>query len=229
MPQIETRPAPLMRRAAALALFAWALWQAWTFPVFALPLTAGLALYGLILAREVRVWLLVLPPAVAALSLGLWSGRYLWGELDLLLTVTVAGGLWATTPWWPRRPLRLLWPIGLFALVQIGLTVRGLLPLDPAVFDTAFDYFSPLNALREFKGLFWALLLLPMLLQAQRRGDPGRWLVGGMMLGLAALIAMVVWERKLFTGILNFDTAYRVSGPFFDLHTGGAAIDAYLL
>ncbi len=48
-------------------------------------------------------------------------------------------------------------------------------------------------------------------------------------MGLIAVSARIVWERLVFTGLINFSHSYRVSGSFFGLLTGGAAIAAYLL
>lgn len=219
----------LISRFFALLLLAGALWQAWLFPVFSLPLVAGLTLYFLAMTREPRLWLLVLPPAAAALSLGYWSGRYFIDEFDLLVVVTLAGGLWSALPWWrylQRGPALMM--LGVFVAWQLLVTYNGLFPLTAVEGGNWEDYFSSTNALREAKGLIWAMLLLPMLAQLQHTRLPARWVVGGMVLALLALVLTIVWERHLYTGVLNFASQYRVSGWFFDMHTGGAAVDAML-
>lgn len=42
------------------------------------------------------------------------------------------------------------------------------------------------------------------------------------------VIATIAWERFLFTGLFDLRHTYRVSGWFSGMHTGSAAIDAYL-
>src|SRR5471032_1739027 len=48
------------------------------------------------------------------------------------------------------------------------------------------------------------------------------------LLGLLFTALAVVWERMLFPGLLNFSSEYRPTAPFSAMHTGGAALDAYL-
>jgi hypothetical protein len=38
----------------------------------------------------------------------------------------------------------------------------------------------------------------------------------------------VVWERLAFTGLANFSSDYRATGLFWEMHVGGAALDAVL-
>lgn len=223
-------PALLLSRGFALAVLAFAVWSALRFPVYREALTVGLSLYAVVLLVEVRTWMVVLPAALVALSLGYWSGRYFWDELDLVLLVTIAGGLWHRVRWWSGggKSVYLL-PLLLFVGAQSLFTINGLLPLEAPVAGSWENYYASPNALREFKGVLWTLLLLPMLLQAQQiGGHTARWYVAGMAVGMLTLVALVVWERNLYTGIWNFGNAYRVSGWFFDLHTGGAAIDIAL-
>ena len=199
-------------RYLALILFGFAIYEAYTFPVFGVALVVGLGVYALALAIEVRVWLLVLPTAIAVLSIGFWSGRYFWDAFDLFMLVTLAGGLWCCRVDWTQesRPGR-LWPLALFAVLQVGITLNGLYPLESPVPGLWADYFASTNALREAKGVAWALLLVPMLMQAQRIGTGAvRWLVAGMAIGLSALFLAILWERNLYTGVLNFASPYRV-------------------
>jgi hypothetical protein len=55
-----------------------------------------------------------------------------------------------------------------------------------------------------------------------------RLLVPGMLAGLALCSLAVIWERMSFPGLLNFASDYRPTAPFSAMHTGGAALDAYL-
>ena len=49
-----------------------------------------------------------------------------------------------------------------------------------------------------------------------------------MLLGLLACSLAVVWERLAFPGLFNFSSDYRPTAPFSAMHTGGAALDAYM-
>ena len=55
-----------------------------------------------------------------------------------------------------------------------------------------------------------------------------RWLAG-MLAGLCGVLAVVVWERTAFAGLLDFAGEYRAEGPFPELHTGGGDVHAYLV
>lgn len=219
----------LVTRPPAIALLAFCLWWAWSFPVAHALLAIGLAVYFVVLLRWPSAWLIVLPASIPALELTFWSGRLFFSEFDLLVLTTLAAGLWRRDAWLRHidAPTRV---IGVLLLAsQIAVTVHGLLPLHTPVPDAWTDYFASTNALREFRGVLWALLLWPMLGAARGRGDDLQRLVAiGMLGGLTIGIASVVWERGLFTGLFDFSHPYRISGWFFSMHTGGAAIDAFL-
>ena len=50
----------------------------------------------------------------------------------------------------------------------------------------------------------------------------------GMWLGLAVVAIAVLWERVAYPGLTDFAKPYRAVGLFWEMHVGGAAIDAYL-
>lgn len=222
-------PLKLASRLLALGLLGFCGWQAWAFPVAPVWLSAGLAVYLLTLWRWPAAWLLAVPAALPVLDLAYWSGRFFFNAYDLLILTSIAAGLWRARPWLGHLDRT----TGLLILVLLGLhswiTLNGLLPLHSPAAGAWQDYFASTNALREFKGLLWALLLWPMLATARGDGiDIQRWLTAGLLTGLAAAIATIVWERGLFTGLLNFASPYRISGWFSVMLTGGAAIDAFL-
>lgn len=220
----------VIRIIAGLAISALALYFAWHFPVFARELTAGLLFYLILLLIFPAAWLVVVPAAIPLLDLGLWSGRLYFAEFDFLLMATFGGVLM-------RRgfTLRGLGATGvaLLALLVIYnafVTYNGLLPIISGGLGEWNDQLSSLNSIRETKGFFAALLLLPLLLAERDRGvDIARLFCAGMIAGLLAVSATIIWERGLFTGLFNFSDAYRVSGWFIGMLTGGAAIDAYLI
>ena len=87
-----------------------------------------------------------------------------------------------------------------------------------------------LNSVRVFKSLGFALALWPLLVQ-QLREDSAlahRRFAWGMVLGLACVSLAVVWERAGSVGLWNFSSNYRTVALFWEMHVGGAAIDAYL-
>jgi hypothetical protein len=47
--------------------------------------------------------------------------------------------------------------------------------------------------------------------------------------GLAVLTAAVLWERAIYPGLFDLYTPYRATGLFWEMHVGGAAIDAYFV
>lgn len=104
------------------------------------------------------------------------------------------------------------------------------MPIDLNSFN---NYFSPFNALRVSKGIFWAILLFPLLKRemshdaASKIGLTARRFALGMTLGVLAASLGVLWERAAFTGFFNFSRGYRVVGLFSGMHIGGAYIEAY--
>jgi len=76
------------------------------------------------------------------------------------------------------------------------------------------------------KGLVWALLVAASCGASTRTGR--RRSTGsarGVVVGLAATVAVVVLEKMLFGGLLDFSTEYRATGPFSAIHTGGAYVE----
>ena len=106
-----------------------------------------------------------------------------------------------------------------------GLVAAGGLPL-----DWYEGYEEPLNSLRVAKGFLLPLLLLPSLrhlLRCERRRS-ARYLTCGMVSGLAVAVLAALWERLAYPGLLDFSTAYRTTALFWEMHVGGAALDAFL-
>jgi hypothetical protein len=76
-----------------VGILAGAFYAAWGYPTAPLLICAGLLLYLLLLLKYPPVWLIVIPAAIPLLELGFWSGKVYFSEFDLLLLVTVGGGL----------------------------------------------------------------------------------------------------------------------------------------
>jgi len=196
------------------------------------PVLLGLALFAYACAvwsRPQWMWV-VIPAALALLDLAPWSGRFFWDEFDLLLLVSVTVGfarLPATAR--NRRDRLLTAALGLIALAYAIAMIRGLLPWQGLDANSFSNYYSPFNALRIFKGVAWALALAVLACRFDAAGIGVRRLVGtGMVVGLAGTTAVVIWERWAFPGLFNFSDVYRVTGPFSQMHTGGADLETFL-
>jgi len=208
-----------------------AAWGVATFPFQ--PLLLGLLLggYAVLIWRHPQAMLLVLPAALPLLDLAPWSGRFLIDEFDLLLLITLAVGYARVPPVSRRaRPDPLLYlALGLLLLSYAVGLARGLLPMQVPDANAWSHYYSNFNALRVAKGALWAFLLFGLL--ARMRAvlpGVGLHLALGLTLGLAGTVAVVLWERLAFPGLFNFADVYRVTGPFSQMHTGGADLEAYL-
>lgn len=224
-------PSPWMIPGVLLAVVTLALALLW--PVAPGWLAVGTAVYGVVLwYRPDSAWLLI-PPQVPLLDLSLWTGwRYL-DELDLFLLATAAVLClrWrgrAGPPWLP--------PVLGWALVALALSTAvslwlALMPPPPVEADTWVRYTHPYHGLRVVKGLFWALLLFILTRGVVR--SPG-WLLShrllpGMVLSLAVGLGTVLHERWAYPGLLDFDSGYRVTGNFTDMHVGGPSIETFLV
>lgn len=186
-------------------------------------------------ASAVAVWyqplaaLLIIPAALPLFDLAPWSGRFYLDEFDALLAITLAVGYTQTplhsAPWHPA----VKWALGLLVLSFFFSTLHALFPWQ-SIDDNAFiTYLSQFNALRISKGLVWALLfagLVRRLTTAEK--SVFQWFAWGMTLGLAAVVAVMVREKFMFGGLLNFSSDYRATGPFSAIHTGGAYVECYL-
>ncbi|WP_374584660.1 hypothetical protein [Pseudoduganella sp.] len=222
----------LGRRAGALAALALLLAAASVYPAPKLLLAGLLGAYMALLWWRPHAWLLAVPALLPVLDFAPWTGWFFLEELDLLLLATCAVGYWRLGD--ARAPTRLPGPVRLalavFLLCYLVAAWRGIMPLAPLDANSFANYTSPYNGLRVLKGVLWPLLLLPLL--RATAGEQGanlqRLLVPGMLLGLAACSLAVVWERLAFPGLFNFASDYRPTAPFSAMHTGGAALDAYL-
>ncbi|NKB20536.1 MAG: hypothetical protein GKS01_08560 [Alphaproteobacteria bacterium] len=203
---------------------------AWSYPTAPFLVSVGLLLYLLLLLKYPSAWLIVIPAAIPLLELGFWSGQVYFTEFDLVLLVTIGGVLC-------RRRISfdgMSGPLVLTAYVlffySVFATWTGLFPFYAGGLGMFNDQLSSLNSLRESKGFLAAFFLLPILWAEARRGTNIHHLFAiGMIVGSVFAGATIVWERLLFTDLMNFTNAYRVSGMFFGTLTGGAAIDAYLM
>ena len=236
----------------AFATLAIGLALAWQHPLW--PTIALIAFYGwtvIALWRPV-VWLFVVPACLPILNFWPWTGWQAFDEFDLLLLGTLAAGYtrlaWesrgaavadAPVPSCAGRPRVRLF-LALTMVAALASLVKGFVAA--GVFEAGFDwalapqqamaYESPLNGLRIFKSLGFAVLFYPLLGRETRTpGDSARaqaYFGNGMLVGLAIVTLVSLWERAAYPGLLEFSTRYRTTALFWEMHVGGAAIDGYL-
>ncbi len=236
------------RLCAALLLII-AAWGTLHFPIANIALLLGFAAYFILLICIPQAWLIAIPALLPLLYLTPWSGRVLWDSFDLLLLTSIAGVVWHgyyRKGHYPQNKSHAVFYVFLFLFVLAWLLslLIGLFPLDPYDANALSNYHSGYNALRIGKSLLWALLFLPPIHRSWNicPEKAARFLLIGAAIGLLALGMIVLAERGVFQAInqaqniyglvgpiFNFSTTYRVTGLFADMHTGGAAIDAYLL
>ena len=226
-----------------LALVALAALAGWfmLYPLDRVMAGALLAGYGLLVVLRPASWLIIVPALWPVVDLAPWSGHFHVTESDALMLTTLAAlGLREALAPPPatlsgRAPVKLtVAALALFGLLAASVVIsglRGLYPLPPLDAAALVSYSSGLNALRVGKGFVLAFALIPFLHLAIRRdGDAalGR-LTRGMMLGLGTCALAALWERLAFPGLTDFANDYRTTALFWEMHVGGAALDAWLM
>ena len=209
-------------------------------PLGVFPVSAAILVYCIALAKWPWLWLFLVPAAVPILDLAPVTGAIYFTDSDLLILATLgmSYGSWAWRPDGSDSDLSRRMPIGslavrlliaLLCLSYIVSAARGFLPYQP--FDEQLPgYYSRWNSLRIAKGFIFAVLLAPLMGRLFRllgEAAVDRF-VGGLIAGLVAVSVMVVYERWLFPGVLDFSTDYRATGPFWEMHVGGATLDGFL-
>lgn len=204
----------------------------WRFPVH--QAVAGLLLMmgaALVWWRPVGL-LAVVVAALPMLNLTIWSGREYVDEFDMLVLLCVAVAWARRSPQQPRH--RAGDAVGTAVVVAVGLSLfasalLGWAPWDLSGLEHPHSPLSPWYSLRLFKGALLAVLVVVVIRQQLAAGEPvTKALEVGMVLGLAGVLAWVLWERKVFVGLLNFAAEYRVAGPVLPMRLGGAYLDVFL-
>lgn len=191
------------------------------------PFWLGFALlvYAAVIWRHPALWLFFIPAILPLANLSPWSGWLFFEELDLFVLATIAVGYWRLMP---QKPVYGFSPVAAILLLLLAISYGvsayiGVTPLQKLDANAFSNYLSHYNSLRILKPFVWALLLLPLL-----RRSPGGLFIPGLLTGLAAVSLAGIWERLAFTGLMDFASDYRITAPFPEMHTGGAALDAFL-
>lgn len=220
-------------RTAILLLPALAIgWFGWRFPFHGVVLALGMVGYGALIWRRPAWIAFAIPVGLVALDLAPWSGWYFIDEFDLLMLVslTVASARLPRTSGKPRRDslAGVLWVlVGGSLLIGVA---RALFPVQMPEIAGLTPYFSPYNAVRIAKGAVWAFLLLTVFARLSALGIGVLALFGrGLIAGLTVVVTVVIWERAVFPGLFDFADVYRVTGPFSQMHVGGADLETYCI
>jgi hypothetical protein len=209
-------------------------------PLAPFAVSACFVLWSALVAWRPGVWLFVLPAALPFLNFAPWTGWITVEEFDLLCLGVISGGyarmglsIMAAPSEPGEAPARdrvFTTAAVVFAVASAAACVRGMSLANEAVFSLFQGYADPLNAWRVFKSVAFAALLWP-LLRREVQSDPNtsvRHLGWGMVAGLGVVSLAVLWERLAYPGLWDFSTRYRTTALFWEMHVGGAAIDAYL-
>ena len=209
-------------------------------PLAPIAVSACFVLWSALVAWRPGVWLFLLPAALPFLNFAPWTGWITVEEFDLLCLGVISGGyarmglsIMAAPSEPGEAPARdrvFITAAVVFAVASAAACVRGMSLANEAVFSLFQGYADPLNAWRVFKSVAFAALLWP-LLRREVQSDPNtsvRHLGWGMVAGLGVVSLAVLWERLAYPGLWDFSTRYRTTALFWEMHVGGAAIDAYL-
>lgn len=203
-----------------------------TYPMGPIQFGLALLLYSAVLIRYPTAWLIVLPALLPVLDLAPWTGRFFFDEFDGLVLATLAAGLWrvAGQPL-AASPGRVFWLLAAgFAISILVSSMIGLLPLQPIDSNALASPYSHYAALRQVKGLVFAVGLAVLISSHTAAGlDVKRAFGAGMILGLTTATASVIWERVAYAGLAEFTKDFRVVGLFSTMHTGGAHLDGFLV
>lgn len=174
----------------------------------------------------------IIPAALPILDLAPWSGRFFFDEFDLLVLISLAIGYNRIGPLTSKSRRTDTLFVFASSLLVISFTIgaiRGLTPWQMPDANAFSNYYSPYNALRIAKGALWAFLLYGLFNRIASSGcNVPQLFAFGMMVGVAGTVMVIVWERFAFPGLFNFSDVYRVTGPFSQMHIGGADIETYL-
>lgn len=195
------------------------------------PLLVTIVFLGvfLLFLWQSQLGLFSLPVFLPLLNFAPWTGWLIVDEFDLLVLAVVAAGYLRVR----RDGATRLYGSAFFLFTTVALLVARSAS-DPGVHNLNWfaDYTSPLNSLRVGKSLLWVALLIPLLVQTGKNSSANKAIAGffaACLLGSCGVVLAVFWERAFYPGLLNTSTPYRTVALFWEMHQGGAALDAYLV
>ncbi len=200
------------------------------YPLASPALVIALVACAVLVKRALWSFLFVLPVVMVAFDRSAETGWFFITEFDFFVLATMIGGLLNKDATQRTRLRRHhLFAIALFAASTVVSLAIGMWPPGAIDGNTFYSYLSQYNGLRVGKGFLAALLLFPLLRAAlQSMQDFNRYFFPGALASLACVFLLILWERMIFPGLFDFAQAYRATGLFSALHTGGGLIDGYL-
>ena len=230
-------PSAVMGRTGAAVVAACsaglALWLAAHHPLSAVAAMLAVAAVAALAFCRVAWWPHLLLPMLPWIGLMPWTGWVVVEELDLLV-LAIAAGLWMRcavprSTYVPEgRSYAWLWLVPLAALTFVSMT-RGISSAGGLVWGWWQGYTEPLNSLRLAKPVVAVLLLWPAWGRGWRAGRAQTQVWSDAVLCLLLGVSLtVIVERLAFTDLLNFSSDFRATGLFWEMHVGGAALDAVL-
>lgn len=214
-----------------------AAWLAAHHPLQPAAMGLACALLGCVTVVRFSRWPLALLPLLPLAGLAPWTGWLVVEEWDLLVLATAAGGyarLALGLPGKPKpgsSPRLVVWVVlALYACLTLVAMFRGVANAGGWSWGWWQGYREPLNSLRLAKPVMEVVLLLPLwqVLYGRDHAAAVRTLLQGMILLTCVAALPVWWERIAFPGLLNASSDYRATGFFWEMHVGGAALDAVL-
>lgn len=196
------------------------------------PVSVSIVFIGvlLVLFWQPRFAVFLVPALLPLLNFSPWTGWLIADEFDLLILAVLAAGYF-------RMQLDSLQfahvSIFLFLLAivvfLIASSTNDLTLQDLSLYSA---YTSPLNGFRVGKSLLWTVLLLPLVAKTSHLlpvGKLGSYFFVSCLIGSCGVVLAILWERAFFPGLLDVSTPYRTVALFWEMHLGGAALDAYLV
>ncbi len=182
--------------------------------------------------------LMVLLMLIPWLSFAKWTGGMVVEEIDLAVfsffSVLLLRSSFLVSRNLPQPALAMSWQLKILVLAAISSLCWAsyygyqLSASQSSVFFT--NYEDKAGAIRTAKALIAAVLFY---FGCKILSDDLTKLQNSLMLGfvggLITVIAGCLFERWYFTGLSNLSTDYRTTGWFWEMHTGGATLDAYLV
>ena len=217
----------ILQRILSILVMFFCTWIVLQFPIARFYVAGMLMIYAIVLFNRPFLCFFILPIVLPALDLAPWSGWYFFDESDLFVLATLGVFLFK----FPMRSIDLSKSTKLIfyflAVSYLLSALIGFFPLTRPDWNALSSYYSPYNSLRVFKGFFWVCCLLPFF-HVFRPKLMLQTYLSGAVAGLGLVMAVAVWERSIFSGLLDLNARFRIVSTFSIMHIGSGAIEGYL-